>query len=132
MAWAVIAMIGRWVPEDFSLARMIAGGFETIHVGHLHIHQDQIESAGAMLLDGCQRFSPVPGDDNRVAALLEQARGDQLVDLVVLGQENAQRFPGFRARSDESHLSASGPPDGVPRTARMASRSSASLIGFMR
>ena len=71
------------------------GGLETIHVGHLHIHQDQIESAGARLVQGGQRFSPVPGDDHRVAALSEQPRGDQLVDLVVLGQENAQLSPAF-------------------------------------
>ena len=53
------------------------GGLDSTQFRHLHIHQDQIESAEARLIQGCQGFSPIRRDDNRVAALFEQARGDQ-------------------------------------------------------
>ena len=95
MAWAVMAMIGRWAPERFLVRADDRGGLETIHVGHLHVHQDEIESVGAWLIQRGQRFFSVRGDDHGVAALSEQARGDQLVDLVVLGQQNAQLSPAF-------------------------------------
>ena len=42
MAWAVMAMIGTWLPSG-SGARIAAGGFEAVHLRHLHIHQDQVE-----------------------------------------------------------------------------------------
>ena len=124
-----MAMIGRWVPTDFSLSRMMRG-LETIHVGHLHVHQDQIEAAGVMLPHGCQRFHPVPSDDNGVSALLELARGDQLVDAVVLGQENAQ-LSSTLAQGVTSHdLRAFWTAGRRTQDGEDGFQSSASLIGF--
>ncbi len=88
MAWAVRARTGR-CSAGRGLARPDrADGLEAVHLGHLQVHQHDVEPAGA---DRPQRPGAVGDDDDRVPQALEHAHGHLLVDRVVLGQEDAQR-----------------------------------------
>ncbi len=77
------------------------GGHISIHVGHLDIHENDVER---FLLQGCQRLEAVHGQFHLMAKLLKQAESQMLVDAVVFGQQNSQgpsgaglpkRVPGY-------------------------------------
>jgi hypothetical protein len=59
--------------------------------GHRHVHQDDVIGRALQRRD---RFGPVRGQLDRVAAVLEQMRDEHLVDRVVLGDEDPQRAFG--------------------------------------
>jgi len=81
--------------DDFRLAD-VAGGFETVHLRHLHVHQDQVEG---FVAGGGDRLATVPGVEHGVAALLEEGRGEGAVDHIVLGEQDAQADGGNRFAS---------------------------------
>ena len=60
---------------------------EAVHLGHLQVHEDDIEIADLERSSGLQA---VGGDDHRMAHPLEHADGHFLVDGMVLGQQDVQ------------------------------------------
>ena len=61
--------------------------FEPAHLGHLHIHQDDVERLLLRALDG----EPAVVHDGDVMSLLFEHRGDQLlVGRVVFGHEHSE------------------------------------------
>ena len=79
-------MIGMCVPVCFSLRADGGRGLEAVHLGHLHVHQHEVE---VLRLQRGDRLSAVVGDDDRMSVLLQQADGQLLIDQAVLGQQNA-------------------------------------------
>ena len=67
------------------------GRLEPVHLRHLDVHEDEIVGKIADRLD---RFPAVGGDIDAVAQLGDQAGGDLLVDLIVLGHQDAQAAGG--------------------------------------
>ena len=65
-----------------------AGGLHAVHLRHLHVHQHDVVGP---LFEHREDFEPVAGDIGRVAEPTQQADGNLLVHLVVLGKENSQR-----------------------------------------
>ena len=63
------------------------GGFKTIHLGHLHIHEDQVEG---LFFQHSQSHPSVLGDRHAVPGLLQNPQGDALIDGVVLGKKNVE------------------------------------------
>ena len=66
---------------------------ETVHVGHLYVHQDKIKTMRPELLD---RFVPVVGHDHLVSLLSQQADCQFLVHRAVLGHQDVKRSPRFQ------------------------------------
>ncbi len=60
---------------------------EAIHLGHLHVHQDQVEG---LLLPGGEGLLAIAGDVHRVPALLQEDGRQRLVDEVVLHQQDSE------------------------------------------
>ena len=58
----------------------------TVHLGHLHIHEDCIEGLSFEHLEG---LAAVVGDNDLVAAPFQQADRQFLVHKVILGQQDA-------------------------------------------
>ena len=67
------------------------GRLEAVHLGHLHVHQDDVVR---LPLDGVEHLEPVLGDVRRVADALEEPERELHVHGVVLGQEDPQRVLG--------------------------------------
>ena len=75
----------------------VARSFDPVHFRHLQVHQRQVEVGSGEKVQG---LAPVPGGCDCMAAILEQAVGDLLVEGVVLDQQNLQglrRGRHFRA-----------------------------------
>ena len=75
------------------------GRFQSVYLGHLHIHQEQIK---ILLLRGCHGLASVRGDHHPVSPLLQKPDSQTLVYRVVLGHENAKNprsKSGFAERS---------------------------------
>ena len=64
------------------------GRLEAAEVGHLHVHQHQVEGLGVVR---GQRLQSILGHGHLVPAALEQVDRQRLVDGVVLGQQDAER-----------------------------------------
>ena len=62
-------------------------GLEPVHLGHLHVHQDEVERPG---LPGGHRLTSVADDGRRVPQGFQHAHRYFLVDGVVIGQKDAQ------------------------------------------
>ena len=73
----------------------LGGCLETVHLGHLQIHQNGVEALGAEQIDG---LAAVAGQGHGVALLLEQDARQFLVDHVIFGDENAPRARASRQR----------------------------------
>jgi len=67
------------------------GRFEAIHFGHLDVHEDKVVF---LAFDGLDGFEAVGGKVGVIAELLEDAKGDLLVDDVVFGDQDFQRKAG--------------------------------------
>ncbi len=65
----------------------LACGGVAVHEWHVDVHEDGVEGLGFEQAEG---FDAVGCNDAGVAVEAEQAHGDELVDLVVLGDEDAQ------------------------------------------
>ena len=80
-------------------------GFQTVHLGHLHVHEHQVVGQGLERIEG---LAPVRDRVGRKAQLLQDAQGYLLVGDVVIGQQDAglavrkirQRLPGRVAGGD--------------------------------
>jgi hypothetical protein len=59
-----------------------SGGFEPVHNGHLHVHQDGVENGSAASIE---RLSPIVRHDNGVPMFLEQTQSNMLVHTIVFG-----------------------------------------------
>src|SRR6266446_8361258 len=79
-ACAVRAMMGGSPACEFLALTNFSGGFETVHLRHLDVHQDQIEF---LFLRRTNRLLAIHGNGNREVALLEQALRQGAVDGVV-------------------------------------------------
>ena len=83
-----MAMIGVWAQSRTPRARDRGGRLESVHLGHLHVHQHGIER----LPDPGRptRLAAVPDHHNLMAPLLQQADRQPLIDRVVLGQQEPE------------------------------------------
>src|SRR5262249_58275785 len=66
---------------------------KAVQVRHLHVHQDQVEG---LPFPGGQGRLPVIGKHGRVPHLLKKVDRQLLVELVVLGDEDAETAGGAR------------------------------------
>ena len=78
--------------RPFALPDRDRGG-EAVDVGHLDVHQHQVERL-ARRGQHVQRDAAVRRGLDAVAALLQRADGERLIHRVVFGDEDAQRAPG--------------------------------------
>ncbi len=67
------------------LAAHLGGSVIPVHSGHLAVHEDGLVRPGPGESHG---LDSVPGDVHAVAEEAEVVHGDDLVDLVVLGQQD--------------------------------------------
>ena len=81
-ACAVSATIGMCAATP---VRMQRSGLESIHLGYLNVHQDEIVPGALHGLDG---FDAIRDDIDFVPTLAQHGRRDFLVDRVVLGQQD--------------------------------------------
>jgi len=63
-----------------------ARGLVAVHVGHLDVHEDEVEVAGLPGLDG---EKSVGGDGDGEAAFFQEADGEGLIDAIVFGKEDS-------------------------------------------
>ena len=95
-------------PRQAGVAADVAGGLEAVHLGHLEVHQDQVEGVRGAGLQHGDGEAPVVGHLHGGALLFEQAPGDELVDVVVFDQQDAQagqrRRAGGRGRAGRRRL----------------------------
>ena len=85
-----MATMGMWPPVVNSFERM--GSFEAIHLGHLNVHQNQVDG---VLFEHGERLPAVGGGNHGVAAFLEQFGGESEINGIVLGQKNGSGILGF-------------------------------------
>ncbi len=69
----------------------LRGALETVHFGHLAIHQDEIEG---FVQDAIERDLAVVGEAVGDTERFEHGAGDCLVDRVVLGDQHPPSEPG--------------------------------------
>ena len=62
------------------------GRLDAVHPGHLDIHQDDVVLAA---LDQNDRLAAIVGDIGAVSQPCQQARGDTLIDGIVLSHQQA-------------------------------------------
>ncbi len=67
-----------------------AGGLQTVHLGHHHVHKDGVISMRRGILHGLQRLLAVGHSGDLRALFLQQRHGNLGVQLVVLGQKEVQ------------------------------------------
>ncbi len=78
-----VAFAGVGVFADFR------GGAVAVHDGHLDVHEDEIE---VFFFDDLQGFFPVVGGEHFDAELGQELLHDDLIELVVLDEEDANAF----------------------------------------
>jgi hypothetical protein len=83
-AWAVIARIG--VCGQARQRAQPARGFQPVHLGHLHVHQDDVERCRRARSSACEPFACHLDPQ---AHALQHLAGHLLVDGVVLDQQHA-------------------------------------------
>ena len=78
----------------------LAGGFEAVHFGHLAVHEDQVVARAA---EGGEHFAATGGEVIGVAGGGEGFGDDELIHLIVLGNEDvaAAGGPEFAGRRSE-------------------------------
>ena len=64
----------------------LGGGFIAVQLGHLDIHEHEIEAAAQGQVAG---LAPVRGGDHAVAVAFQHVHGHLLIDGIVLGQQDA-------------------------------------------
>src|SRR5579863_1275187 len=62
-----------------------SSGFEAVHDGHLHVHQNNIELEG---LESFDCFEAIVSNCDVVTLALQKSYGEALVDETVLGKQN--------------------------------------------
>ena len=65
------------------------GRFQTVHLGHLHVHEDQVVGLSGQL---GQRLGPTAGNFDLVTLTLQQVDAHLLVEEVVFDQQDPQGF----------------------------------------
>src|SRR5580704_1682620 len=73
-------------PAVFLLFPNGCSGLHSVHLRHLHVHENQIE---LLLFQRVQRFPAVAGYRHPMSSLLQQPRGQALVHGIVLREQNA-------------------------------------------
>lgn len=73
------------------IAADFGGRLIAVHLGHLNIHQEQVELARTQFLDG---DAAIVGDRDVRAGLFENLLGDLLVDGIVLRQQEPSAAKG--------------------------------------
>ena len=69
-----------------------SGGFESVHVGHLHVHQDEIER---LFSPGSKRFLPGLGQNHSMTFFLQESHGYSLIHQIVFCNEDLEAPPIF-------------------------------------
>ena len=90
-------MIGRRDPGVLAGSNRL-GGLQPSHVRHLQIHQDDVEGAVRLRLDGRNRLETVLDCPHLVTALLQQFCHQLAVHEVVFGNEDVKGAGGGAAR----------------------------------
>jgi len=62
-----------------------ASGFQSVHLRHLDIHENQI---GLLFLEGLQSFDPVGRHPDRATPTFQQTHGHLLIHQVILGNQD--------------------------------------------
>jgi hypothetical protein len=93
----------------------LAGRLEAVHHRHLEVHQDEVEGVGPGGVEGVEGETPVVGHVHGGAQLLQQAAGDELVDVVVFDQQDAQAGQRGGAGSGLRRRGAAVSPGSAPR-----------------
>ena len=109
MAWAVMAMIGTCRPVSCLAGAIAAVSLEAVHVGHLHVHEHEVER---LLSQDGQRLPAAAGDPDTVAQLLEL---DAAPTLWLNGLSSTSRMC-----SDRRGRGCSPSPGGKPRSDPLA------------
>src|ERR1700760_65472 len=78
---------GNVSPRPLFLADL-RGSLHTSHLGHLHVHEDQIEIAFSPLLN---RFQSIHCQRDPMSHLAQHTHRDSLIHQVVFGQQDPQR-----------------------------------------
>ena len=64
--------------------------FQTSKIGHLNIHENEVEGGGVGF-KRVERFAAVVDDPDQMPSLFQQPSRQNLIDAVVLRQEQTQR-----------------------------------------
>ncbi|MEJ0042181.1 MAG: hypothetical protein WDM81_08155 [Rhizomicrobium sp.] len=91
-------MIGVCALAEGSL-RNLLGRFDAVEFRHLDVHEDDVEVAGTQRII---RLMAIVGNDDIVTGFGQNMDSELLVDLVVLGEKNAQGRAGHHRRSRAS------------------------------
>ena len=78
---------GNMFAGDFFPVADGKSGFNSVHSGHLHVHEDEVETPALQRL---QRRGAVVRRDHLVARFLKYALGQRAIDRIVLDQQNVQ------------------------------------------
>ena len=130
-ARAVKARMGRRPPRSRLLLPDRFGGLEAVHLGHLDVHQHQVER---LLRSRRHGFQPVVGHGHRVAPFGQQSDRQLLIQQTVLGQQDAQRLTWFRGRpaaAAERAPAGRTSPEAAARIEPITWRSSDGLTGLI-
>ena len=105
---------------------------EAIHIRHLPVHQDQVESLKGRIFQNGQGLSAVVGHFHTVSLIFKQADGEGLVHRIVIGEEDAQPVTTSRNEWRVTKPSFSPCRDFVPSASKMASNNCEDRMGFVR
>ncbi len=72
------------------------GCFQTVHIGHLHIHKNQVDG---FVFKNFQDFFAVIGHPDNIAMLFQHMQNEFLVDDIVFRQQNTGGFSTFYMNS---------------------------------
>ena len=107
-------------------------GLVPVHLRHLQVHQHQVERRRLRAIrQGLDRLASVVGDLHGGADAFEQLNRDLLVDLVVLGEQNA-RAQQPACRFLRHRAAAASPSSGAANTLTSVSTSMDLVTGLTR
>ncbi len=81
---------------DFLERANFPARLKAVHFRHLHVHQHHVIRNQLVSLD---RLVPIGHHVGPMAEILEQTHRHLLIDVIIVGDENAQRLPRRKCRS---------------------------------